>query len=113
MFITDYGFFSNEDIKWNNFTFSWLDNIHPIFQNTEIRLMREKENCINILKDKKSKLTASISDCFNRVKELKLRDKISEGDLVLADLAQISSEIENFNKEVRIVFVFFLNELFF
>lgn len=101
MFIADYGFFSNEDIKWNNFTFTWLENIQPIIQNTETRMMREKENCINFLKEKKNKLTSSLNDCFSRVKELKQRDKISEGDLVLKDLAQISSEIEQFKKEVN------------
>jgi dynein heavy chain len=101
MFIFNYGFFSNEDIKWNNFTFTWLENIQPILQNTEIRLNREKDNCINSLKDKKSKLTACLNDCLSRVKELKQRDKISEGDVVLSDLAKITNEIEKFKIEVN------------
>jgi peptidoglycan hydrolase CwlO-like protein len=101
MFIFNYGFFSNEDIRWNNFTFTWLDNIQPILQNTEIRLNREKDSWINSLKDKKSKLTASLNDCLSRVKELKQRDKISEGDVVLSDLAKITNEIEKFKNEVN------------
>ena len=102
MFIFNYGFFSNEDIKWNNFTFTWLDNIQPILQNTEIRLNREKDNCINSLKDKKSKLTACLNDCLSRVKELKQRDKISEGDVVLSDLAKITNEIEKLIKKYKL-----------
>ena len=101
MFITDYGFFSKEDIRWNNYTFTWLDNIQPILKNTETKLIKEKENWINSLKDKRSKLSTQLNDCLARVKELKNRDRISEGDVVLKDLTQISEEIERFKKEVN------------
>ena len=100
MFIFDYGFFSNEDIRWNSLTFTWPNNIQPIIQNTEIRLLREKEICINNLKERKFRLTTRLTECMARVKDLKQRDKIFEGNMVLQDLAQISNEIEYFKKQV-------------
>ena len=103
IFIADYGFFSKEDIKWNNYTFTWLENIQPILKNTELKLIREKENWIVSLKDKRSKLSIQLNECLAKVKELKQRDRISEGDVVLKDLMQISSDVERFKREVCIV----------
>ena len=96
----DYGFFSKEDLRWNNYTFTWLDNIQPILRNAENRFLKEKDNWIANLREKRSKLLIKLNDCLNRVRDLKQKERISEAESIVNDLKLMAQEIEEFNKEV-------------
>jgi hypothetical protein len=100
LFLIDYGFFSKEDLRWNNYTFTWLDNIQPILRNAENRFLKEKDNWITNLRDKRSKLLIKLNDCLNRVRDLKQKERISEAESIVNDLKLMAQEIEEFNKEV-------------
>ena len=101
MFLVDYAFFSSEDVRWNNYTFTWYDNIQPILRNAEVKLLKEKDNWINKLRDKRAKLTMKLNECLTRIKEFKQRDKISDAEAIVTELQQMSADIEEFIKEVR------------
>lgn len=107
LFFLDYVFFSKEDLKWNNYTFTWHDNIQPILKNAEIKLLKEKDTWIYKLRDKRGKLSIRLSECLNRVKEFRLRDRISEAEDINRDLKEITVELDQFYKEVHIQFFFF------
>lgn len=100
LFLIDYGFFSKEDLRWNNYTFTWLDNIQPILRNAENRFLKEKDNWIANLREKRSKLLIKLNDCLNRVRDLKQKERISEAESIVNDLKLMAQEIEEFNKEV-------------
>ena len=100
MFLVDYAFFSPEDIRWNNHTFTWYDNIQPILRNAEVKLLKEKDNWISKLRDKRAKLTMKLNECLARVKEFKQRDKISDAEAIVTELQQMSADIEEYIKEV-------------
>jgi hypothetical protein len=106
MFLIDYGYFTNDDLKWNNFTFTWHERIQPIMFNTEIRLAKEKEFWIMKLREKRGKLSVKLSDCFNRVKEFKFKDKIADAEIIAKEIKGIGIEIEEFLKEVCSFFLF-------
>lgn len=93
---------SREDLKWNNYTFTWYDNIQPMLKNTEIKLLKEKDSWIYKLREKRGKLSVRLSDCFSVVQEFKTRDKLFEAEQIHRELMDISAEIEEFNKEVTI-----------
>lgn len=100
LFFLDYAIMSKDDLKWNNYTFTWYDNIQPMLRNTEIKLLKEKDTWIYKLRDKRGKLSIRLSDCINRVREFKLRDKIFEAEQINKELKDMTLEIEEFNKEV-------------
>ncbi|CAF0857841.1 unnamed protein product [Brachionus calyciflorus] len=99
LFLVDYALFSKEDLKWNNYAFTWYDNIQPMLLNTELKLLKEKDDWIFRLKDKRSKLSLKIDDCFSRVKELRNKDRISDAKQIKSDINFISQEIEEYSKE--------------
>jgi len=107
MFLIDYGYFTSEDLKWNNYTFTWYERIQPILLNTEIRLAKEKEFWIMKLREKRGKLSVKLSDCLNRVKEFKLKDKIADAEIIVKEIKGIGIEIEEFLKDV---FYYFFSE---
>ena len=102
LFFLDYAILSKEDIKWNNYTFTWYENIQPMLRKTEVKLLKEKDTCIYKLRDKRNKLSVRLDDCMNRVHEFRLRDKIFEAEQINKELNEITVEIAEFNKEVSL-----------
>lgn len=83
-----------------------------MLRNTEIKLLKEKDNWIYRLRDKRAKLSVRLSDCLSRVAEFKLRDKIFEAEQINGELKEISLEINEFNKEVLTTFLYFIKCIF-
>ncbi len=104
LFFLDYGFFTNEELRWNTHTLTWYDNIQPIITSTEMILLRQKDLWISRTKQKSSKLFLKINDILTRVKEFKQRDKITEAETILKDLENIKEEIDECSKEVKDIF---------
>lgn len=118
LFLFDYAFLSKEDMKWNNYAFTWFDNIQPMLTNTESKLIKERDDWIAKVKDRRAKLSLKIEDCLAKVKDLRQKERISEAVQIKSEIDLINSEIEYFSKEViRIYFIlvyiyFFLNQNF-
>ncbi len=100
LFIIDNAVFSKEDIKWNNYTFTWLDSLHPLINTTEAQLLKEKESWIVKLKEKRIKLQSKITEYLNKSKELKQRDRISDAENICREIEVVSTNIQEFQKEV-------------
>lgn len=116
LFLFDYAFFSKEDMKWNNYTFTWFDTIQPMLMNTESKLIKERDDWIAKVKDRRAKLSLKIEDCLIKVKELRQKERISEAVQIKSEIDIINSEIECYIKEViriyRFIFSFFFFFLF-
>lgn len=100
LFLIDYATFTKDDLKWNNYVFTWIDTLQPILKNSENKLAKEKDNWIVKLKEKRAKLSIRLSDCLNRVRELKQKDRISEAEAISNELKSMSNDIDEFLKEV-------------
>ena len=104
LFIIDYSVFSKEDFKWNNYTFTWYENLQPLINRSEMTLLKEKEVWIARVKEKRTKLVTKINECLSHVKELKTRDRISDVSDICQELNAISNEVDGFISEVNIRF---------
>ncbi len=100
LFFLDYGFFTNEELRWNTHTLTWYDNIQPMISSTEMILFRQKDLWISRTKQKRSKLFLKTNDISTRVKEFKQKDKITDADAILKDLNKIKEELDECIKEV-------------
>lgn len=100
LFFLDYGFFTNEELRWNTHTLTWYDNIQPMISSTEMILYRQKDLWISRTKQKRSKLFLKTNDISTRVKDFKQKDKITDADAILKDLNKIKEELDECIKEV-------------
>ncbi len=105
LFFLDYGFYTNEDLRWNTHTLTWYDNIQPMISSTEMILLRQKDLWISRTKQKCSKLFIKINDILSRVKEFKQKDKIADAEIILKDLDRIKEELDECIKEVIQIFL--------
>lgn len=101
MFLMDYAFLPREDIKLNEYTFTWNDRIQPLLKSAEIKLHKEKEYWINRLKERRGKFSIALNECLARIKEFKTKDRVADAEMYIAELQQIAQNIEEYNKEVR------------
>ena len=100
----DYAFLIKEDVKLNNITFTWVDRIQPLLKTKEIKLQKEKEYWIYRLKERRGKFSMALNECLSKVKEFKQKDRVADAEIYITELHQISDNIEEFNKEVNVLF---------
>jgi hypothetical protein len=106
LYIIENAIFSKEDIKWNTYTFTWLDNLQPLISSTEIQLLKERDTWILKLKEKRVKLQVKLNECLIKVKELKQKERISDVENICQELDIISHDVEECQKEVLINYYF-------
>ena len=101
MFLLENTFCSNDDLRLNAYTFTWLDKIQPIFDTAQIKLMNEKEIWTSKCKEKRSKLLLRLSEIYSRVDDLKHREKISDAEAIVQFLKNLSQEMGDISMEVK------------
>jgi hypothetical protein len=92
--------------------FTWFDKIQPIFSEVEIKLLAAKDYWQKKLKQKTAKLNKSLEDYLHYMEEFKKRDRYGDADQVIAELNQISTDIQNFKSIVIIKFSFDIQIIF-
>ena len=100
MFLLDNTLLSNEDIKLHNLTFTWYNKIQLIFNAAQIKLLNEKETWINKLIDRRGRINLKLNENYQKVKEIKTKDKISDAEHIVNFLKKISLELAEITKEV-------------
>lgn len=101
MFLIENAFFTTEDIRLNNLTFTWYEKIQPIFDAAQIKLLNEKEIWINKLKERRLKINFKLIEYHHQVKELRFKEKLHEAESIVQSLKNLSFDLNEISKEVK------------